>query len=388
MIKLGLFCSLLFADPYFEARLEDSKVHYNFILEVLQRRNQISSDAVATINKELDAHNNSRDCFYDAVDQIELNKMIGPNMSECLKKSWEDSFGYIFFPREICCTGERFHQITDTEEKRKIRARVYEETKAACIYGYRTTEKCTPQKIAQMQHGTFVVESLSPLEQLGKYSTTEVKVFKMDTIHLTRKLQEEGYRPVALNFANKNRVGGGVTRGAMAQEEELFRRSTYCFGLNVKYNAKLHKQLNGEYLIPEFGAIYTPHVEILRETESEGYRFIKPFEVDFIAAAGYNLSAGAYDAPASPENYFKGIKKKIKNILRLAVKTDHDAVVLGALGCGAFKNDPRIVATAFKDVLGKKEFQGQFKMVAFGILDGENDNKFRTFQEILEHPPN
>ena len=65
-------------------------------------------------------------------------------------------------------------------------------------------------------------------------------------------------------------------------------------------------------------------------------------------------------------------KDKIRTILRIAHFHGHDAVVLSALGCGAFRNPPADVAAAFDEVLREDEFAGAFKKVLFAILDDQN----------------
>lgn len=68
--------------------------------------------------------------------------------------------------------------------------------------------------------------------------------------------------------------------------------------------------------------------------------------------------------------------EKIKTILALAAFKNHDCVVLGAFGCGAFNNPPLHVAELFKYVI-LKYFQNIFEIVAFAIiLNIENLNSF------------
>jgi uncharacterized protein (TIGR02452 family) len=43
--------------------------------------------------------------------------------------------------------------------------------------------------------------------------------------------------------------------------------------------------------------------------------------------------------------------------------------VLGAWGCGVFRNDPRVVAGAFADHLLRGAWKGCFERVVFSVLD-------------------
>ena len=60
---------------------------------------------------------------------------------------------------------------------------------------------------------------------------------------------------------------------------------------------------------------------------------------------------------------------KIRTIYSAAIAAGHDALVLGAFGCGAFRLRPDLVAGMFRDVLFEPEFKGSFRAVVFAILE-------------------
>jgi uncharacterized protein (TIGR02452 family) len=277
----------------------------------------------------------------------------------------------------IACLSTAFSSDKEIIEQKKYRAVIYQETKQACLKGYTLIAlqnelsspifRIPPGELKKMKKGSLLKKEPSPLRAPGLYDKTEIKVYNSGSIELGKLLKEKGFNPVVLNFANKSKVGGGVERGALAQEEDLFRRSSYFLSLDIKYNPYLHKQMQGKYLIPEFGAIYTPNVYIIRGPERDGFPFIHPFQLDFIACAAYNRNVNDHDAPKSEKDYLEGMRKKIRAILRLGASTHHDAVVLGAFGCGAFKNDPKVIAPLFREIIHEPEFKGQYKLIAFAI---------------------
>ena len=57
-------------------------------------------------------------------------------------------------------------------------------------------------------------------------------------------------------------------------------------------------------------------------------------------------------------------------MLAVAAARGHDALVLGAWGCGVFKNDPRDVAAAFHELLipPGAPFHGCFRRVTFAVI--------------------
>eukprot|EP01090_Pellita_catalonica_P003424 TRINITY_DN13107_c0_g1_i1.p1 TRINITY_DN13107_c0_g1~~TRINITY_DN13107_c0_g1_i1.p1 ORF type:complete len:229 (+),score=23.76 TRINITY_DN13107_c0_g1_i1:38-688(+) len=190
-----------------------------------------------------------------------------------------------------------------------------------------------------------------------------------------------GYNPIILNMANQNSPGGGFRKGHGAQEENLHRRSNYYQSLQDPDGIQGTSGGSHNYPIPIHGAIYSPNIAVFRSTESEGYAFIKPERFSFIACAALNrpdvvynrnpkgkAEASLADAPA------RTMRRKIETIFGVAGENGHDAVVLSAFGCGAFRNPPRHVATLFREVLGSKEFSGMFKLVAFGIFNDHNSS--------------
>ena len=58
-------------------------------------------------------------------------------------------------------------------------------------------------------------------------------------------------------------------------------------------------------------------------------------------------------------------------------------LILGAFGCGAFQNDPAIVAEAFRDVLADYRFD--FSVIEFAIWSGgREDGNIAHFRKAFE----
>lgn len=74
----------------------------------------------------------------------------------------------------------------------------------------------------------------------------------------------------------------------------------------------------------------------------------------------------------------------IYNLLLCGVLENHDSIVLGAWGCGAFGNDPIEVAKMFKTVI-KKYFKNSFQKIYFAIIEDKYSAgiNFKTFNKIL-----
>lgn len=221
---------------------------------------------------------------------------------------------------------------------------------------------------------------------------TIVEIQNIDCLYAGVQLKEEGYNPAVLNMASRQNPGGGVTIGAGAQEETLFRRtnlfrSLYQFAPYAEqYGIKpSHHQYP---LDRNFGGVYTPDAIYFRDSEQNGYALLEePVSLSFITVAGMNrpdLTDGGMIAP-----YHVGpIKNKIRTIFRMGLVHGHDSLVLGALGCGAFRNPPRHVARLFHEVMDEQEFKNRYRRVLFAILDDHNahqkhnpEGNFKPFAE-------
>lgn len=183
-----------------------------------------------------------------------------------------------------------------------------------------------------------------------------------------------------LNFANPYEPGGGVKRGARAQEECLCRCSNLYNVLATEDMAQFyyqwHKQ-NTNYLFSD-RVIYSPDIHIIK---SDDYQLLaSPFSVDVITcAAPYNVYG--FDRELLKSTY----ESRITNILEAAIDNDVDTIVLGAFGCGVFHNPPELMAEAFKEILINKGYYKFFENVVFAIINANIfDRNFAIFQEIFE----
>ena len=185
--------------------------------------------------------------------------------------------------------------------------------------------------------------------------------------------------------------GGGVTKGSNAQEECLCRCSTLYNVLSDPKFDKIFYRPHKEHgnALHNNDAIYTPDIQIIK---SDNYNLLyRPFSVNVITCAAPNLR----ETPANAYNHERGEKpnvtdeelldihfRRAAHILNLAAYHGAETIILGAFGCGAFKNPPEIVADAYKKALeiGKLFF----KNIEFAVYCGKDDTNYKVFKEILE----
>ena len=81
----------------------------------------------------------------------------------------------------------------------------------------------------------------------------------------------------------------------------------------------------------------------------------------------------------------KDYKTKIKAIIECAVENNVDILILGAFGCGAFGNDPKLVSKIFKKILIDEKYFKYFLNVHFAIFSMPYETKnLNEFQKAFE----
>ena len=71
-------------------------------------------------------------------------------------------------------------------------------------------------------------------------------------------------------------------------------------------------------------------------------------------------------------------------VLALAAEYGHRTLVLGAWGCGVFRNSPADVAKVFAEWLKSPAFAGAFDLVVFGIYERDETRPIlETFKREL-----
>jgi len=206
-----------------------------------------------------------------------------------------------------------------------------------------------------------------------------IHVVPGDSLDTALTLHSRGIKDIlVLNMANSRIPGGLYTEGAGAQEEALCRRTTLYHTLfrNPSF-----------YPIPHHGVIYSPDVLVLRKSDDEQCELLKSEQrwwtsVVSVAAVFQPQWDKAGSGFARVEDR-EEMRERMKMVLRVAVLEGKRNLVLGAMGCGVFRNPPLGVAQLFKEVLTDSEFMGRFMGVWFAILDRGPSRNFQIFSQVL-----
>lgn len=185
---------------------------------------------------------------------------------------------------------------------------------------------------------------------------------------------------VVLNFANAHNPGGGFMLGANAQEECLCRNSTLYKSL-ISTEAKELYNFNNSHISKcesDF-MLFTPYVYVFRDKESN---LIKDgFTTSVLTAPAPNRHGTAM--LASAKNIEQTFKKRIRIILRIAIRQGKRNIVLGAWGCGAFGNKPYDVAEYFRGILIDEGYLKKFDNVVFAIYGKDDSANIKAFKKVL-----
>ena len=214
-----------------------------------------------------------------------------------------------------------------------------------------------------------------------KSTDCPLSIVEDTTFHCAGQLVEEG-RVAVLNFANAYSPGGGVTRGAMAQEECLCRSSNLYSALTLPYLIRNYYKHN-EKTTGAMGTdavIYSPGVTVFKSDDALPTPLAKPFQTDVLTCAAPYVNPNR-KKPIPLEKLEDTFNHRIRNILEVAAANGADNLILGAFGCGAFNNPPDLVAGCFRYYLVDKGYRDCFKRVVFAIKGGGRN--YEIFRDIL-----
>ncbi len=155
-------------------------------------------------------------------------------------------------------------------------------------------------------------------------------------------------RILLLNLASAIRPGGGVRDGMGGQEEALCRNSTLLMSLEsdaakpyYEYNNELNTRMGSD------AVILSPDVVVFRDEKGE--LLDEPFVISVLTCSAPNVRFG-FEGRTEAE-YKKLLQTRIEAIPRCAVNLGYKNIILGAFGCGAFKNDAALVSDYFYQAL-------------------------------------
>ncbi|MFC3798903.1 TIGR02452 family protein [Cohnella sp. GCM10012308] len=209
----------------------------------------------------------------------------------------------------------------------------------------------------------------------------ECSVVNVATVKAILNLVESGKEHVGvLNFASAKNPGGGFLNGAMAQEESLA-ASSGLYGTQLRHERFYKANRACGSMMYTHHAIYSPDVVFFRDE-----KFIllpKPITASVLTLPAVNYGQVVLKGEDT-ELALRVMKERMRIALALFAKNGDKNLILGAYGCGVFRNDPVKVAGWWKALLVEEGYGSLFEHITFAVLDGsKNGFCIKAFEDAF-----
>ena len=201
---------------------------------------------------------------------------------------------------------------------------------------------------------------------------TKITLECTDSVSAIFNHKDEG-RVCVLNFASFSNPGGMFLDGSSAQEESLCHESfLYNVLSRLYYWYEQNRTIKNRGLYQN-RALYSPNIRFFHNGEET--------LSDVITCACPSWGAASKNG-VTPEENKNAVNSRVEFLLKTAAINHPDVLILGAYGCGAFKQNPVEVATIMNEWVNGT-FAHAFKHIVFAIPDETGEN-YQTFQRIIQ----
>lgn len=179
-----------------------------------------------------------------------------------------------------------------------------------------------------------------------------------------------------LNFASFKNPGGKFIQGSMAQEESLCHVS-FLYNVLKEFDSTFYaynrSHVNRSMYMDR--AIYSPNIRFEHNP--------KYVSCGVITCAAPNIGAGSKYYGVTDSENCTALYSRCKFVLDIAEDQCVDTLILGAFGCGVFRQNPYTVANMFKKLLTNYKYR--FSRVIFAIPNsGHGKENYIAFKSIFE----
>ncbi|MFP3388346.1 TIGR02452 family protein [Brevibacillus sp. SIMBA_040] len=272
---------------------------------------------------------------------------------------------------------------------RSQRVKIAEETLRILEQGFYKNAQGTKISLSQELADAIEHSFLYRPDDLGQQVITKqdngarpvIEVTSESSLEAAQRLvvTEKRSDTVCLNFASAKNPGGGFLGGSQAQEESLARSSgLYPCIVQMQemysHNRQLKTCFYSDYMI------YSPRVPVIRDHADQ--LLDSPYLLSFITAPAVNAGVVREREPENAAMIRDVMKERIRKILRAAVIHENRTIILGAYGCGVFRNRSEDVAGYFAEVLLEEKLANHFERIVFAIYDhSARQENLRAFKE-------
>lgn len=203
------------------------------------------------------------------------------------------------------------------------------------------------------------------LERTRSAHSYVVNVVRASTLQGLVSLHTGTKKIAVLNFASAKNPGGGFLGGSQAQEESLARSgSLYPTLLRNSGYYEVNRRASDSMYTDNL--IYSPDVAFFKNDNGDYLdEYVKS---DVITMPAVNRGALKTVNENIQMEIDETMRRRIRYVLAASEKNKVEILILGAWGCGVFKNDPMKIAENFKDVLNE-EWKFDIPRIVFAVID-------------------
>ena len=278
-------------------------------------------------------------------------------------------------------------------DRRTRNAEIFQDTERR----YRTDSTLAAVVNASIAAQTFIAEKESvdiPVAQAA--NKAKIVVSGKRSLEAAEPYAKQGKKVCVLNFASASNPGGGVVHGSSAQEECICRCTTLypCLNLSAMWDAFYMPHRKADNPLYNNDCIYTPNVCVFKSDTNfpEPLPKAEWWNVNILTCAAPNLrerpsnamnpNAGSTAAKISATELEKLLTSRIRRIFEVAVANGNEVLILGAFGCGAFRNPPGLVARVFWKVM--QDYLCYFETIEYAVYHTEREiANFEAFKNAM-----
>ncbi len=236
------------------------------------------------------------------------------------------------------------------------------------------------EKNSVLIHPNDFDELIKPKEALNLKANIEIT--GEQTVEALFRLKHKDKVGI-LNFASAKNPGGGFLNGANAQEESLALSSGLYLTLleNEEYyleNRKCEHMIYTDYMI------YSPLVVFIRD---KNLKLVEnPITASVLTAPAVNMGQVLLKTPNEKSKAEIAMKNRMRKVINLFAYRGDKTLILGAYGCGVFRNEPNTIAKFFKELLIDENMQNYFQNIIFAVYDKSvKQNNIKAFLNAFKN---
>jgi uncharacterized protein (TIGR02452 family) len=214
-------------------------------------------------------------------------------------------------------------------------------------------------------------------------TVTTYKLVNQSVIETILEVNRTGIEDIAvLNFASARNPGGGFLHGAMAQEEALAATSG-LYNTLLRHKDYYEKNRSCNTAMYTNHAIYSPEVVFFRDAKFD--LIASPIKASVLTLPAVNMG----QVVLQDEDIEKAkmvMKDRMRLSLAIFAHQKKRNLILGAYGCGVFRNDPKDISLWWKELLENEGYGCFFDEIVFAVLDkSKARNNIAAFERVMSY---